>query len=81
MENENYSAHWEDIKVDVLRVAVRKKFESYSQLENLLLSTGDEELIEANPDDYFWGEGKDGSGKNMMGQLLMEVRAYLRNKG
>ncbi|MFA5994176.1 MAG: NADAR family protein [Parcubacteria group bacterium] len=81
MENENYSAHWEDIKVDVLRVAVRKKFESYSQLENLLLSTGDEELIEANPDDYFWGEGNDGSGKNMMGQLLMEVRAYLRNKG
>lgn len=80
MKNDNYPAYWNDIKVEVLQVAVMKKFESYSQLENLLLSTGDEELIEANPDDYFWGEGKDGSGQNMMGKILMETREYLRNK-
>jgi hypothetical protein len=80
MENDNYPAYWNDIKVEVLRVAVMKKFESYSQLENLLLSTGNEELIEANQEDYFWGEGKDGSGKNMMGQILMETREYLRSK-
>ena len=38
------------------------------------------QLIEANPADYFWGEGKDGSGKNMMGRILMEIRAYLKDK-
>lgn len=80
MENSNYPANWDSKKVEVLRCAVMKKFESYSQLENLLLSTGDEELIEANQEDYFWGEGKDGSGKNMMGQILMETREYLRKK-
>lgn len=80
MQNDNYPSNWNDVKLDILRTAVREKFESYSKLEKLLLSTGDEELIEANPDDYFWGEGKDGSGKNMMGLILMETREYLRRK-
>jgi len=80
LQNTNYPPDWDSIKVDVLREAVKTKFESYPQLEELLLSTGEEELIEANPEDYFWGEGKDGSGRNMMGQILMEVRAYLKDK-
>ncbi|MDO8511066.1 MAG: NADAR family protein [Nanoarchaeota archaeon] len=80
LQNKNYPDDWDNLKVDILREAVRTKFESYPSLEKLLLSTGEEELIEANPDDYFWGEGKDGSGKNMMGQILMEVRAYLKGK-
>lgn len=80
LQNNNYSDDWDNIKVNVLREAVRTKFESYLELEKLLLSTGEEELIEANPDDNFWGEGKDGLGKNIMGQILMEVRAYLRGK-
>ena len=80
MKNNNVPANWNDVKVKVLKVAVRKKFESYPQLKKLLLSTGNEELIEANPDDYFWGEGEDGSGKNIMGQILMEIREHLANK-
>jgi N-glycosidase YbiA len=81
MENDHYPPYWNDIKVDVLQVAVMKKFESYPHLRDLLLSTGDEELIEANQEDSFWGEGSDGSGKNWMGQILMEIRAYLKTKG
>ncbi len=80
MENDHFPAYWNDIKVDILRVAVMKKFESYSRLENLLLSTGDEELFEANQEDNFWGEGSDGSGKNTMGRILMETREYLKKK-
>jgi N-glycosidase YbiA len=80
MQNDNFSSYWNDIKVDVLTTAVKKKFESYPVLEDLLLSTGYEELIEANPDDYFWGEGEHKTGKNMMGKILMEVRDYLRAK-
>lgn len=80
MENDHYPVYWDNIKVDVLRKAVMIKFQSYPELEDLLLSTGDEELIEANQDDAFWGEGKDGSGKNMMGRILMETREYLRSK-
>lgn len=80
LQNNNYSKDWDSMKVDLLKEAVRRKFESYPKLEELLLSTGEEELIEANQDDCFWGEGKDGSGKNMMGRILMEVRTYLRDK-
>lgn len=78
VRNKNYPKNWEENNVDILKTAVRKKFESYKQLENLLLSTGNEKLIEANPKDYFWGEGADGTGKNMMGQILMEIRENLR---
>ena len=80
VRNNNYPLDWEYGSVDLLRSAVRVKFESYPELEKLLISTGEEELIEAHPRDYFWGEGKDGSGKNMMGRILMELRTDLRNK-
>lgn len=43
--------------------AVRKKFETHSQLHELLLATGDEEIVENAPGDYYWGCGKDSSGQ------------------
>jgi ribA/ribD-fused uncharacterized protein len=78
MQNDKRSPGWDEEKVSILKTAVIKKFASYQNLRDLLLSTGDEELIEANPDDYFWGEGADGTGKNMMGKILMEIRDKLR---
>jgi N-glycosidase YbiA len=69
---------WESMKVDVMRNAVRAKFLAHAELKSLLLSTGDEEIIEAAARDSFWGCGADGSGKNWLGRLLMEVREELR---
>jgi ribA/ribD-fused uncharacterized protein len=69
---------WEQIKDDVMRRAVRKKFQTHSALKELLLSTGDEELVENAPGDYYWGVGKDGTGKNRLGQILQEIRQELR---
>ncbi len=46
-----------------------------------LLATGDEELIENAPNDYYWGCGADGTGLNMTGKLLMELRTELRTAG
>lgn len=74
LENQNFDINWDNKKVDMLRRAVTKKFETYEGLRQLLLSTDTEELIEANPDDYFWGEGKERTGENMMGKILMEIR-------
>ena len=71
---------WEEVKLDIMREAVGKKFSTYNELRKLLLETGDEELIEAAPSDYFWGCGKNGSGKNWLGRILMEVREELRNE-
>jgi len=71
-------ADWEAVKDDVMRRAVRQKFEQYPALRALLLDTGDTPLVENTTGDYYWGCGSDGSGKNMLGQILMEVRAGLR---
>lgn len=71
---------WNKVKDDVMRRAVRAKFEAHPELRELLLSTGDAELVEAAPNDFYWGAGADGSGRNMLGRILMEVRAALREE-
>ena len=43
-----------------------------------VLSTGDSKLVEHTENDDYWGDGGDGSGKNMLGRILMEVRTSLR---
>jgi ribA/ribD-fused uncharacterized protein len=71
-------ADWECVKDDVMRRAVLRKFETHQSIQDILLSTGDEELVENAPGDYYWGCGADGSGRNQLGKILMEVRAILR---
>ena len=65
---------WESVKVDVMRKAVRAKFGQHEDLRQLLLSTGGARLIEQTEDDDFWGCGSNGSGRNMLGRILMEIR-------
>ncbi len=69
---------WESVKDDVMRKVVLAKFRAYTDLRAELLGTGDEEIIENAPTDSYWGCGADGKGKNMLGRILMEVRAILR---
>lgn len=69
---------WEEVKVDVMRRAIMKKFSTHEDIRQVLLSTGDEEIIEQSEDDDFWGCGADGSGTNMLGRILMETRQRLR---
>ena len=63
-----------------MRAAVRQKFTTHKDIQQTLLDTGDEEIVEHAPSDYYWGIGADGSGKNMLGRILMEVRDQLRNE-
>ncbi|SFJ10577.1 NADAR family protein [Thermoflavimicrobium dichotomicum] len=69
---------WEKIKDDVMRKAVRCKVMTHPDVKELLLSTGDEEIIEKTTKDTYWGCGSDGKGKNMLGKILMEIREELR---
>ncbi len=71
-------ADWELVKEDVMRRGVRKKFETHDDIRAVLLATGDEQIVENAPGDYYWGCGADGSGKNRLGVILMEVRVLLR---
>ena len=48
-----------------------------SEVRALLESTGSKLLVENSPKDSYWGCGADGKGKNMLGQVLMEIREQL----
>jgi len=71
---------WDEARDAVMYRGVRKKFETHPTLRALLLGTGDEEIVENAPGDYYWGCGKDGTGQNKLGQLLMQVRRELAEK-
>jgi hypothetical protein len=60
--------------------AVRAKFTQHVDLCAMLLGTGDATIVEHTHNDAYWGDGGDGSGKNMLGQILMKVRDELRGE-
>lgn len=72
---------WEQVKNDVMLAALREKFGPCSHLAAILLETGNATLVEHTKNDSYWGDGGDGSGKNMLGKLLMQVRDELRKNG
>jgi ribA/ribD-fused uncharacterized protein len=73
--------NWSRIKFDRMREVLRAKFTQHEDLRRLLLSTDEKRLVEAgrtdNPVNRLWGE-VNGKGANMLGVLLMEIRAELR---
>jgi N-glycosidase YbiA len=68
---------WETVKDDVMQQAVLAKFRTHGDIRDILLGTGDEDLVENAPGDYYWGCGQDGTGQNKLGLILMEVRQVL----
>lgn len=67
---------WEGIKDAVMYLGLMLKFQD-SRLKQLLLDTGDEDLVEGNTwNDTYWGICN-GQGKNKLGKLLMEVRSKI----
>ena len=71
---------WEVVKDDIMREALRAKFTQHEDLKGILLETGDALLVEHTANDRYWADGGDGSGLNMLGKLLMELREELRNE-
>lgn len=69
---------WNEVKNDVMREAIYAKFTQYDSLKEILLSTGDSELVEHTANDNYWADGGDGSGQNWLGKLLMELREKLQ---
>lgn len=70
---------WEDTKDSVMKNVITVKFQD-PELKEMLLATGDTELIEGNTwGDTYWGLCN-GKGKNMLGKLLMELREEIRNE-
>lgn len=72
---------WDTIHKDrVMEECVLAKFLQHKDIRDQLLATGTEELIEDSPVDWYWGCGKDDTGKNMLGKILMKIRAQLQGE-
>ena len=69
---------WESVKDSIMHEAVLAKFTQHADLRETLLGTGDAVIVEHTANDAYWGDGGDGSGRNRLGQILMQVREELR---
>jgi len=75
---------WEQAKYWIMHSLVMYKFISDPKLMEKLLETGDAELIEGNTwHDLVWGnctceKCSDKEGKNWLGEILTDVRNYVR---
>lgn len=71
---------WSRNKFDRMRRVLCAKFTQHADLRELLLATGTARLVEAGTMDSavnrLWGE-VNGTGKNMLGVMLMELREEL----
>ena len=72
---------WEAVKDRIMHDAVLAKFTQHADLCETLLQTGDATIVEHTANDAYWGDGGDGHGRNMLGQILMRVRDELRGAG
>ncbi|WP_232305515.1 NADAR family protein [Gilvimarinus polysaccharolyticus] len=53
---------------------------TYPDMAQTLLDTGEQLLLENSQFDYYWGCGRDRRGENHYGQVLMNIRARLRQR-
>jgi len=70
---------WEHVKERIMMNALMAKFLQHPILKKELLGTGNAIIIEHTINDSYWADGGDGTGKNRLGELLMLVRADIRN--
>lgn len=72
---------WETVKVDIMASVVFDKFYRHKSLRKKLLATGNAYLSEANHwKDLVWGTDEEGNGQNLLGKLLMNIRAFWQNQ-
>lgn len=54
------------------------KFSQNEEIKQILLSTGNDTIVEDSPIDSYWGWGANRSGENKLGRILMIVRDVLK---
>lgn len=69
---------WDSHRIIAMRRALEAKFFQHPELQALLLETGTALLVENSTCDYYWGCGADGTGKNMLGLMLVHLRQEIR---
>lgn len=80
---------WSKVCYEIMYLINYEKYFQNTRLKNILLNTGDKQLIEANPRDFRWSCGleandpnieneEDWPGENLLGKVLMQIRQELK---
>ena len=75
--NKHLDENYEGKKEGLMKEIQLEKFKQHPDLKDILLKTGKEVLVYADPIDNYWGIGSDGKGLNKLGEILMFVRDEL----
>ena len=75
-KNKEHWELWSKRKVQVMREAVKYKFDQHEDLRKRLKETGEAKLVEDSQVDMFWGGWLPGS-QNKLGEVLMEYRSTI----
>lgn len=70
---------WDDVKDQIMETALKAKFTQHQTLRQKLLSTEDSILVAHFKDDNYWIDGGNGTGKNVLGKLLMGIRDEMKD--
>jgi len=70
--------NWDMLKDNYMFLAVMRKMILHPHPHHLLMTSGDCLIVEDSPYDWYWGCGRDGKGRNRLGEILMEVREEIR---
>ena len=71
---------WKSIRESVMLDGLWAKVRQHADVANALLATGQKRIVEDSPIDSFWGCGKDGKGRNRLGEMWEEIRTELRRE-
>ncbi|RVD82351.1 uncharacterized protein DFL_006777 [Arthrobotrys flagrans] len=80
---------WESNRYNIVKQGNYHKFTQNKKLKEMLLETGNKELVEASPRDRIWGVGYGAVnapknrrkwGMNLLGKALMEIRETIREE-
>ncbi len=71
---------WDKVRVTFMTRGSYIKCRTHQEVADLLLESGDIDIMEVSQYDYFWGGGRDMRGENAFGKLLMGIRDKLREE-
>jgi len=74
-------ADWGQVFLQRVEEVLYLKFKQHPDLRSLLMNTGVGDIIYADPNEPYWGEGPVGQGANELGKAIVRARERLRREG
>ena len=72
--------NFKEVKNQVMFDGILEKFRQHRDIAYKLIETRNRGIAEATVDEYYWGIGKDKSGKNVIGDILVKVRERIKEE-